>query len=71
MPANDCQPTRHDVEFNQEQDAYATGWIDELQWLAVRFSDYGITPDLAALTLVEAWGLFLFLSNVAAGEAHA
>ena len=41
-------------------------WLDELQSLAVRFSGYGIGPDLAGLTLAEAWALYRFLSRLAA-----
>jgi hypothetical protein len=43
----------------------AAGWMTDLQALATRFSSYGITPDLAALTLAEAWGLYVFLSRLA------
>ncbi len=35
-------------------------WVDELQGLAVRFG-YGLGPDLAALSLVELWGVYTFL----------
>ena len=42
-------------------------WLDDLQSLAVRFSGYGIGPDLAGLTLAQAWGLFLFLRRLADG----
>ena len=49
----------------------AASWLDELQALAVRFSGYGIGPDLAGLTLAQAWGLFLFLHRLAAGGADA
>ena len=42
-------------------------WLDDLQSLAVRFSGYGIGPDLAGLTLTQAWGLFLFVRRLADG----
>ena len=42
-------------------------WLGELQSLAARFSDYGIVPDLAELTLAEAWGVFVFLHRIAEG----
>ena len=45
---------------------HRAGWLEELQSLAVRFSGYGIGPDLAALTLTQAWGLYLFLARLAA-----
>ncbi len=44
----------------------APRWLDDLHALAARFSGYGITPDLAALTLAEAWGLYVFLEKLAA-----
>ncbi len=40
-------------------------WLDRLQCLSVRFSYLGIGCDLAALSLIEAWGLYLFLSRLA------
>jgi hypothetical protein len=40
-------------------------WLAELHALAARFSAQGITPDLTALTLAEAWGLFAFLRRLA------
>lgn len=45
----------------------AASWIEELQTLAVRFSGYGIGPDLAGLTLAQAWGIFMFLRRLAGG----
>ena len=45
-------------------------WIDELQMLAARFSGYGVGPDLAGLTLAQAWGVFVFLRRMA-GSADA
>ena len=42
-------------------------WLDDLQSLAVRFSGYGIDPDLAGLTLAQAWGLFVFLRRLTGG----
>ena len=42
-------------------------WFDELQAMAARFSALGITPDIAGLTLAEAWGLFVFLRRIAQG----
>ena len=49
----------------------AAAWLDELQLLAARFSSYGIGPNLAGLTLAQAWGPFVFLRRVAAGGADA
>jgi hypothetical protein len=45
----------------------AAAWLEDLQALAARFGAHGIGPDLAALTLAEAWGLYRFLSRVAGG----
>ena len=42
-------------------------WMVRLQCLTVRFSDLGIGADLATLSIVEAWGLYLFLSRLADG----
>ena len=47
----------------------AAEWLGRLQGLAVRFSVAGIGPDLAWLTLAEAWGVFMFLQRLAAGGA--
>ncbi len=40
-------------------------WLEELEMLLVRFSHLGIGADLTALSVVEAWGLYLFLSRLA------
>ena len=42
-------------------------WLEELEMLAVRFSGYGIGPDVASLTLAQAWGVFVFLRRMAGG----
>jgi hypothetical protein len=42
---------------------FVDGWLPELHMLAARFASTGITPDLAALCLCEAYGLFLWLSR--------
>ena len=42
-------------------------WFCELQMLVARFGSYGFGPDLAELTLADAWGLYRYLSLVAAG----
>lgn len=44
-------------------------WREQLLALAFRFSGYGVCPDLAALTVAESWGLFLFLRQ-ASGAPH-
>jgi hypothetical protein len=42
-------------------------WLERLQCLSVRLSHFGIGADMAALSIVEAWGLYLFLSRLADG----
>jgi hypothetical protein len=42
-------------------------WLQRLQMLAVRFSHLGLGADLAALSLVEQWGLYCYLSRLADG----
>lgn len=42
-------------------------WLERLQGLSARFSALGIGADIAALSIVEAWGLYLFLSHLADG----
>ena len=49
----------------------AADWLERLQALAVRFSGWGIGPDLAGLTLGEPSGLFLFLRRMAEGGRDA
>lgn len=46
---------------------YNLDWLERLQCLSVRFSHLGIGADIAALSIVEAWGLYLFLSRLADG----
>lgn len=40
-------------------------WLDNLQALIVRFSYMGIDADIASLTLIDAWALYLHLSRLA------
>lgn len=42
-------------------------WLEDLHRLAARFNGLGIGPDLAALTLAEAWALYRFLARIAGG----
>lgn len=37
--------------------------------LAARLSWLGVGPDIAALSVVELWGVYLFLLRVSYGEA--
>ena len=45
----------------------APAWLEDLQALAARFGGLGIGPDLAALTLAQAWGLYRFLARMSGG----
>lgn len=40
-------------------------WLTRLYDLAYRFEHLGVTADLAALGLIELWGLYLFLQRLA------
>jgi hypothetical protein len=42
-------------------------WMERLQCLSVRFSHLGIGADLAALSIIELWGVYRFLSRLADG----
>lgn len=42
-------------------------WQERLQGLCERFSHIGIGADLAALSIIEAWGLYRFLSRLTDG----
>lgn len=40
-------------------------WIDRLYCLAYRFDRLGVTADIAAMTTLEAWDLYRYLSRLA------
>ena len=40
-------------------------WLKRLQMLIARFSHLGIDADMAALSLIDAWALYLHLSRLA------
>jgi len=42
-------------------------WLERLKLLCNRFSHLGIGADLAALSLIELWGLYRLLSHLADG----
>lgn len=42
-------------------------WLMCLQTLCERFSHLGIGADLAALSLIELWGLYRYLSRLVEG----
>lgn len=42
-------------------------WMERLQVLCNRFAHLGIGADLAALSTIELWGLYLHLSRLAEG----
>lgn len=39
-------------------------WQERLQMLCNRFAHLGVGADLAALSIIEAWALYLFLSRL-------
>ena len=41
--------------------------VERLQTLLNRFSHLGIGADLAALSVIELWGLYCYLSRLADG----
>ena len=43
-------------------------WLERLQTLLGRFSNLGISADIAALSLIELWGVYCYLSRLAASE---
>ena len=40
-------------------------WLKHLQVLIARFSHLGIDADIASLSLIDAWALYLHLSRLA------
>lgn len=42
-------------------------WLMHLQTLSERLSHLGIGADLAALSLIELWGLYCYLSRLVEG----
>ena len=42
-------------------------WLERLKALCERFSYLGIDADLAALSLIELWGLYCYLSRLVDG----
>jgi hypothetical protein len=42
-------------------------WLEKLQMLSLRFPRLGVGADLAALSLIELWGLYCYLSRLADG----
>lgn len=41
--------------------------MERLQWLAARLSEFGVAPDLAALSAADLYGLYRYLSRAADG----
>lgn len=42
-------------------------WQERLQMLIARFSHLGVDADIASLSLIEAWELYLHLSRLVDG----
>lgn len=43
-------------------------WLERLQTLSERFSYLGMGADVSALSIIEAWGVYRYLSRVNGGE---
>lgn len=43
-------------------------WMNRLQALCNRFAHLGIGADLAAMSVIELWGLYRFLLRLNGGE---
>ena len=44
-------------------------WFDELDALVARFAHMGVSEDLAALSMLEAWHLLRYLRRLAETQA--
>ena len=66
LPGIDTQPndTNHSPIQCDPEYLFSLQWIQELEFLCVRYSGLGVTPDIAGLTLFEAWGLFCWLKGL-------
>ena len=42
-------------------------WLERLEMLLVRFSHFGIGADVASLSMIELWELYLYLSRLVDG----
>ncbi len=42
-------------------------WQRQLEMLLIRFSHLGIGADVASLSMIELWALYLYLSRLADG----
>ena len=42
-------------------------WLERLEMLLVRFSHLGIGADVASLSLIELWAVYLHLSRLTDG----
>ena len=42
-------------------------WLERLKTLCERFSHWGMDADLAALSLIELWGLYCYLPRLVDG----
>ena len=47
---------------------YNEAWLERLQTLLGRFSHLGVGADIASLSIIELWGLYLFLRRLAGDE---
>lgn len=47
--------------------AMSDEWLEQLEMLLIRFSHLGIGADVASLSLIELWALYLHLSRLVDG----
>jgi hypothetical protein len=39
-------------------------WLERLHGLAYRFESFGVTPDLATMSMCELWAVYVFLRRL-------
>ena len=61
-----AQASHRTLRFEKGR-AMSGDWPERLQTLCERFSHLGIGADLAALSLIELWGLYCYLSRLVDG----
>lgn len=44
-----------------------SAWLERLQWLTARFPEFGVGPDLAALSAAGLYGVYRFLCRATDG----
>lgn len=65
--AGGVETSTADIDVKQLHSSTNDAWLKRLETLLERFSYLGISADITALSLIELWGLYLFLSRLADG----